>query len=62
MTSSHEVSITTASEALGLPAVDLIGRGWGWKVESTSELTAVAAAVVRGEAVAVYQDAGSRRW
>src|SRR5437016_31821 len=26
--------ITTASDALGLPAVDLIGRAWDWKVET----------------------------
>jgi cobalamin biosynthesis protein CbiG len=54
--------ITTASEALGLPAVDLLGRAWGWKIEPGSALTAVAAAVVRGEPVAVYQDAGSPHW
>jgi cobalamin biosynthesis protein CbiG len=51
--------ITTASEALGLPALDLIGRRQGWKIESHSRLTAVAAAAVRGEPIAVYQDAGS---
>jgi cobalamin biosynthesis protein CbiG len=54
--------ITTASEALGVPAVDLIGRCWGWKIEPGSDLTAAAAAVVRGEPVAVYQDAGRADW
>jgi cobalamin biosynthesis protein CbiG len=54
--------LTTASEALGLPAVDLIGREWGWKIEPISQLTAVAAAVVRGERVGVWQDAGRRDW
>jgi cobalamin biosynthesis protein CbiG len=54
--------ITTASEALGLPAVDLIGRRQSWKIEPDALLTDVAAAVVRGEAVAVYQDAGRRLW
>jgi cobalamin biosynthesis protein CbiG len=54
--------ITTASEALGVPAVDRIGRRWGWKIEPGSDLTAVAAAVVRGEPVAVYQDAGRADW
>jgi cobalt-precorrin 5A hydrolase len=54
--------ITTASDALGLPAVDLIGQEFGWKVESRENLTKVAAAVVRGEAIAVYQDAGRRDW
>jgi cobalamin biosynthesis protein CbiG len=54
--------ITTASEALGLPAIDLIGRDWGWKIENREHLTSVAAAVVRGEPIAVYQEAGSRDW
>jgi cobalamin biosynthesis protein CbiG len=55
--------VTTASEALGLPAVDLIGRDRGWKVEALEPLTAVAAAVVRGEHIGVWQDAGRRdRW
>jgi len=54
--------LTTASDALGLPAVDLIGRDWGWKVEAAEDLTAVAAAVVRGEPVGVWQDAGRRDW
>jgi cobalt-precorrin 5A hydrolase len=54
--------ITTASDALDLPAVDLIGRDWGWKVEGPEHLTEVAAAVVRGEPVGVWQDAGRRDW
>jgi cobalt-precorrin 5A hydrolase len=54
--------ITTASEGLGLPAIDLIGVELGWKIENREHLTAVAAAVVRGEPIAVYQDAGSQDW
>ncbi|HEV3262345.1 MAG TPA: cobalamin biosynthesis protein [Gemmataceae bacterium] len=54
--------ITTASDALGLPAVDLIGRDWGWQIEGTENLTRVAAAVVRGDPVGVYQQAGRRDW
>jgi len=41
--------ITSASDALGLPPVDLIGRDWGWQIERRENLTKVAAAVVRGE-------------
>jgi cobalamin biosynthesis protein CbiG len=67
---AHEVAaalgatavITTASEVLGLPALDLVGRSRGWKIERDSRLTEVTAAMVRGEAVAVYQDAGNRDW
>src|SRR5262249_19073683 len=54
--------LTTASDALGLPGVDQIGRAWGWQVEGTEHLTAVAAAVVRGDPVGVWQDAGQRDW
>jgi cobalamin biosynthesis protein CbiG len=54
--------ITTASDALGLPAVDLIGRAWGWKIEGREHLTKVTAAVVRGEPVGVYQTAGREDW
>lgn len=54
--------LTTASEALGLPAVDLLGQEWGWRREEEGALTALAAAVVRGDPVAVYQDAGRRDW
>ncbi len=54
--------VTTASEALGLPAMDMIGRDWGWKIEPTAHLTAVAAAVVRGELVGVWQEVGQRDW
>ncbi|MDR3635707.1 MAG: cobalamin biosynthesis protein [Isosphaeraceae bacterium] len=54
--------ITTASEAQRLPAVDRIGRTWGWAVERTENFTRVAAAVVRRECVAVWQDAGHTDW
>lgn len=54
--------ITTASDVLQVPAVDLIGRQWGWKIERRENLTRVAAAVVQGQPVAVYQDAGRRDW
>ena len=54
--------ITTASETLRLPAVDMIGRTWGWKLEAGDNLTKLAAAVVRGDTIGVYQDAGRRDW
>jgi cobalt-precorrin 5A hydrolase len=54
--------ITTASEAHGIPAVDRIGHDDGWAIEYRENLTKVAAAVVRREVVAVWQDAGSPDW
>lgn len=54
--------ITTASDAHGLPAVDLLGRPFGWRLEEEAGLTAAAAAVVNGDPVGVYQDAGEPPW
>jgi cobalt-precorrin 5A hydrolase len=54
--------ITTASDARGVPAVDQVGRALGWTIERTENLTRVAAAVVRGQVVAVWQDAGTADW
>jgi cobalt-precorrin 5A hydrolase len=54
--------ITTASEALGLPPLDLLGQAHGWKMEDGSRPTEVLATAVRGDPVAVYQDAGCRDW
>ncbi len=54
--------VTTASDSAGLPAVDQVGRAEGWTIERAENLTRVAAAVVRREVVAVYQDAGSPDW
>ena len=54
--------ITTASEAAGVPSPDLLGGELGWRIEPGSSLTAVAAALVNGEPVAVYQDRGDRTW
>jgi len=54
--------ITTASDARGVPAVDQVGRTLGWTIERAENLTRVAAAVVRGQVVAVWQDAGAADW
>lgn len=54
--------ITTASDVLGLPALDLLGRHRGWKIENPEALKEVSAAMVRGEPLAVYQDAGAHDW
>ena len=49
--------VTSASEALDVTAIDLVGRGLGWKIEATpTDLTRTAAAVVNGEPVALWLD------
>lgn len=54
--------ITTASEAAGLPALDLLGRRRGWRLDPRSDPTAVTAALVNGEPVGLLQECGSRDW
>lgn len=49
--------ITSASDALNVPAIDLIGADLGWRIEaSPADLTRAAAAVVNGEPVALWLD------
>ena len=49
--------ITSASDALGVTPVDIVGRDLGWAVEaSATELTRAAAAVVNGDRVALWID------
>jgi cobalt-precorrin 5A hydrolase len=54
--------VTTASEARSVPAVDRIGHAHGWTIERAENLTRVAADVIRGQTVAVWQDAGTADW
>ena len=49
--------ITSASDALNVTAVDLVGRSQGWTIEaSPRDLTRAAAAVVNGDPVALWLD------
>ncbi len=55
--------VTSASHVLGTLAVDLLGREFGWRIEASSAMvTRASAAVVNGESVGVYQDAGEGDW
>ena len=55
--------ITSASHVLDTLAVDLLGCEYGWRIEASSAmLTRASAAVVNGESVGIYQDAGERDW
>ncbi|ABG03613.1 precorrin-3 methyltransferase [Rubrobacter xylanophilus DSM 9941] len=51
--------ITTASEALGVPALDSLGAELGFRIEEGSDLAAVGAALVGGETVRLVSE---RRW
>ncbi|MDQ3965039.1 MAG: precorrin-3B C(17)-methyltransferase [Actinomycetota bacterium] len=51
--------VTTASDSLGVPALDSLGERFGFKVEESSDLAAVGAALVSGETVRLVSE---RRW
>ncbi|MBD2483917.1 precorrin-3B C(17)-methyltransferase [Planktothrix sp. FACHB-1365] len=53
--------ITGATNALGLPALDLLGLPFGWR-RGPGDWTEVSAAIARGEQVNVLQEAGSTLW
>ena len=50
--------VTTASDALGLPALDSFGRDLGLRLEAGSDLAAVGAALVSGQTVRLVSDLG----
>ncbi len=54
--------ITTASEVGGTIAIDLLGKEFGWQIEDDGNATRVSAAVVNGEPVGIYQEAGETNW
>ena len=54
--------ITTAAEALGTIALDLLGRDHGWTIEDDTSLTQASAALIAGEPSGVLQDAGQEDW
>ena len=51
--------ITTASDAVGFPALDSLGDKLGFRLEGDSDLASVGAAIVSGEKVSLVTD---RRW
>ncbi|MEO5329207.1 MAG: precorrin-3B C(17)-methyltransferase [Magnetococcus sp. THC-1_WYH] len=55
--------ITTASDAMGLLPVDILGREWGFQVEGDkATLTRMAGHMVAGVPLALVQESGSREW
>jgi cobalt-precorrin 5A hydrolase/precorrin-3B C17-methyltransferase len=54
--------ITTASELQHLPALDLLGQEFGWRLEDEGGLTVAMAAVVNGDPVLICQEVGEVDW
>ena len=55
LTGGH-AAITTASDIQEKPALDLLGKAQGWRIEPASALTRATAALVNDEPVGVYLD------
>jgi cobalt-precorrin 5A hydrolase len=54
--------ITTAADVNKTIAVDLVGRGFGWKIEDDSNVTRISANMVNEDPIGVFQDTGERNW
>jgi cobalt-precorrin 5A hydrolase len=54
--------VTTASDVHNTLAADVLAYAKGWQVEDPSAMTAVSAAIVNREAVAILQDCGELDW
>jgi len=54
--------ITTASDIGKTIPVDMLGREFGWILEKKENAAKVSAAVVNGERIGVFQDAGETNW
>ena len=55
--------ITSASHVIDTLAADMLGREFGWRIEADPvTVTRVSAAVVNGEPVGLYQEAGEPNW
>ena len=55
--------VTTAVERSGLPAPELLGLPFGWRLQATrGALLRCAAALAQRQPIAVYQPLGPRRW
>ena len=54
--------LTTASDVLGLPPLDLLGQKEGWALRRGEQLAALSAALVNGVPVGVVQEAGDEGW
>jgi len=52
--------VTTASDSLGLPALDTLGADLGFRIDGRADLAAVGAALAAGTQVTLVEDEGQR--
>lgn len=61
MINAHPV-ITTASDINKTISADMLGSDFGWILEENEYINAVSSALVNGESVGIFQEAGERNW
>lgn len=54
--------LTTASETLGIPILEFIGREWNWQVENPGAIARIGRMLSEGEAIGVVQESGPPAW
>jgi cobalt-precorrin 5A hydrolase len=54
--------ITTAADVNKTIAVDLVGKEFGWRIDSDDTVTKVSAFMVNKEKIGVFQNVGNRDW
>ena len=54
--------ITTAADVNKTIAVDLVGSKFEWVIEDSSTVTATSAHMVNAEKIAIFQNAGEKKW
>jgi precorrin-4 C11-methyltransferase len=57
-----QMVLTTSSDVQSLPALDLLGEDYSWRLENGDGLTAAQAALVNGDPLGVVQHAGDESW
>lgn len=54
--------ITTAADVNKTIPVDLLGKEFGWKIDSDHNVTRISALMINEEKIGIYQDAGEKNW
>ncbi|OLZ09935.1 cobalt-precorrin 5A hydrolase [Sulfobacillus thermosulfidooxidans] len=54
--------ITTGSESLGVPALDMIGKEWEWSLDPSTTISVMSRMMLDNEPIGVIQESGPLHW
>ncbi|WP_053957924.1 cobalt-precorrin 5A hydrolase [Sulfobacillus thermosulfidooxidans] len=54
--------MTTGSESLGVPALDMIGKEWEWSLDSSAMIPVMSRMMLDNEPIGVIQESGPMHW